>query len=683
MSTLQQGKAIPHLTGIRGVAIILVMLFHLAPSCCCQGFYGVDIFFALSGYFLVGRQLDAGDFSLRLFLKSRLCRLLPPLVVAILLASVAGIFVLPAIEACEAVHSGRIASFAWLNIFLERVTSSYFSEDARTMPMMHLWYMSVLLQCYGFFALLFYLWNRFKFSWRARMLCLAVVAFVSLCVQFRWCIYELWGCTSYAVSTYYWTVPRLWEFAAGAFAYCLQCRYPVPRHAPGIALVLLLLLAAACFAPIPHGTRWSPLAVFMALFVVLYGSEGLVGTILSNRFLVYIGAISFSLYLMHWPVICFAEYLFNAPVAGLDLIPVALIVYLLAEALYRTVEHRRWRWWIVVGAWGVTVVFCTMVPRFIGVLECIHPMPAAKSELPEPPRVMLALDEPFVPGTEMLRPKFWGAPEDSVKEPIFYHLGDTGKCPNFVLMGDSHAAHFIPAFSTLGAERGWSGLMLNSYVHPFWDSVYRDFTAPGRDFTDGRRLRALIDWLKRHPELKVVFIAHYWNARMIEHSHWNGDIVEKKDAPAERLRELRELCRELHAVGKEPVLIGETPTILSQNPRRVSRRFALYGNFLCRNKDNMVCSWEQYLQKTAPVQTMLDTLEKEGVCKVLHVERVLFQDGKFNAAADAGLQLSDSHHLTYYSALKALRSVADEISAMLLSSGSQPPGGERTRETSR
>lgn len=561
---------------------------------------------------------------------------------------------------------GRCALFAWYNLYLADATSSYFSQKTRALPMMHLWYMGVLIQSYALFAVLLYLWHRFKCSKRMRVASLAVLGLLSLCLQFRWCIHEFGGDASYAASTYYWTSTRIWEFSAGALAYLLPSPASNSKAASRAALLCLASLAAACFVPVPESTRWVPVAVLLCMVVIKCGGFGAAGAILGCRPLELLGTISFSLYLMHWPVVCFAEYLFNTGVQGWDLLPVSLLILLLGTALYQVAEKPRFPFPVIVALWCAGVLSCSLPAKCHRFLERLHPLPAAAEHPAEGGELAMAeVDKPLLRGTEAFEVNTWGS-QVAQLPPMFYHLGDTGRQPNFVLLGDSHATHFASAFSALGRKHGWSGVYLNAYVHPFWNSIYESTQAPDHNWGRGKA-EDLLSWLSLHPQIKYVFIAQWWTYQHnLRHKTWDGKRVTAEQALLERPRELEETCRRLRAIGKVPVILAETPTIKTSTPMRVGQRMQLYGDFLCRSRSNIECSQEQFVKDTAVVQRMFDSLERDGLALVLHEERALFKNGLFQVCGHDGECLMDDHnHLAPAAAYMAVESVADAISRIL------------------
>ncbi|MBQ0160429.1 MAG: acyltransferase [Bacteroidales bacterium] len=667
MHPLRQSSNIPHLTGIRGLAITLVLLFHLNPAIVPQGYYGVDMFFVISGYLLIGRQLqDSTSFSFSHFVQKRLCRLLPPMIATVLVVTLLSILIFPPLDAIDAALSGRKALFSWLNIYLSEATSSYFAENTRSMPMMHLWYMSVLMQCYAFFALLFFLWKKFKCSKRVKYMSLGIVAFLSLCIQFRWCVGVFGGGTTHLSSTYFWSSTRLYEFALGGMAFPITACMCKNKLAPLFASVSLLLLISASFAPLPEGERWTPLAVLLSLCVIIYGTKGLAGSVLNNRVVSYIGTISFSLYLVHWPIICFAEYFFNTPVTGLDILPILTLVAVFSVALYYAVEKRNWKLWVAMVAWLLAVAACSAVPRayLANVLQKLHPQLSQPAGRHVHKKSLASINEELLLGTESFEVNMWGMKLPD-PQPMLIPLGIVDKRASFVIMGDSHASHFRAGFDAVAEKLGCSGVYLNAYFHPFWNSVHVERVAPDHDHTNAEKSQAFLNWLAVHPGIKVVFIGQFWQARVASHHLWDGGIVTEEEALGARIKELRAMCQKMKAIGKHPVIIADTPRIRCKNPDRVFTRTQLYGDFLSRDTKSMETSYEAFMRETAQAQDMFKALEEDGTCIVIHAEKGLFHDGVFQAAYQGQLLLNDDNHLSDAGGIMAIESIADEIARIL------------------
>lgn len=294
--------------GLRALAVLAVMLFHLKPGLLPGGFSGVDVFFVISGYVVshsVGSYLSqsTGQFYVT-FLTRRVRRIIPALLACLLVTALLCVILIPP-GAWLSVTMGQTAvgaCFGLSNLALVWLNDGYFSPRAEFNPFTHTWSLAVEEQFYLLFPLLFLPWLRPGASvWRAGLL--AALAVLSL----GWAAYAT---PRYPQVSYYLLPSRFWELAAGVF---LQHAHATGRLTSGArshvwlnaGLVLVGLGFVLCDAqafPFP----WALLSVLGTL-AVLHGLRfSSIGQI-SSRFLEHpvvswIGRLSYSLYLWHWPV---------------------------------------------------------------------------------------------------------------------------------------------------------------------------------------------------------------------------------------------------------------------------------------------------------------------------------------------------------------------------------------------
>jgi peptidoglycan/LPS O-acetylase OafA/YrhL len=289
--------------GLRALAIIPVLFYHVGVPGFGGGFVGVDIFLVISGYLICG-MIDAdirdGTFSLGDFYKRRILRILPSLLVMLLVTSVlAYLYFLPVeLQDYSKSLAGAIGSVS--NVYFAQ-TAGYFDGPAETKPLLHTWSLGVEEQFYFIVPLLMLLAARFAPK-RAKLL-FAIGAVLSFAAAFA---------VSYRNGNFvfYLTPFRAWELGLGALLSIGFIRPPEARffrEACG-AIGLMLMLGAILF-----GSSSSPLLLMTSLAsigatLVIASSEravSLVGRLLSLWPIVFIGPISYSLYLWHWPLTVF------------------------------------------------------------------------------------------------------------------------------------------------------------------------------------------------------------------------------------------------------------------------------------------------------------------------------------------------------------------------------------------
>ncbi|MHB2210370.1 acyltransferase family protein [Methylobacterium sp. CM6257] len=330
--------------GLRAVAVLPVVLFHFGFASISGGFTGVDVFFVISGYLISGsilHDLERGRFSLIDFYWRRARRILPALFAVCLASTVAAlIFLLPS-DVVDFSRSMVAASTFWSNIYFWK-TTNYFAIDAGLRPLLHTWSLSVEEQFYIFAPLLIagiYAYGRRH--WLAVLAPLILLSF-ALAVAAN---------TVAPAAGFYLLPTRAWELLLGAL---LMLRPPPPIRNPHIAnlagaagLVLLAVgyLTVAETDPFPGYRALYPCLGAALLIHVGQavpgegGRQALATRLLCLRPLVWVGMISYSLYLIHWPISAFDRYLqLRNPDLATSLAMVAASL-LLAYGSWRFVEQ--------------------------------------------------------------------------------------------------------------------------------------------------------------------------------------------------------------------------------------------------------------------------------------------------------------------------------------------------------
>jgi peptidoglycan/LPS O-acetylase OafA/YrhL len=305
---------------------LLVIVFH-AGLPLPAGFAGVDVFFVISGFVITGlilRQLDAGEFSLSEFYVRRIKRLLPALILMLVVVLVLS-FLLesPLGPQQTTARTGVGAMLLVANMVILRTSGDYFDAAATTNPLLHVWSLSVEEQFYlGFSVLLLLAWMIGRRSGgRIRAAAITVAALTAASFAFAIACTYTKGPVSFVSDptslAFYSSPTRAWEFGLGALvAFWAHARADYRKADARVATVTAfagIMLVAAPNLLVDDKTPWPGV---MAVLPVV-GTAGLIvaGTLapnpvsrlLSRRSAVWVGDLSYSLYLWHWPVIVFAS----------------------------------------------------------------------------------------------------------------------------------------------------------------------------------------------------------------------------------------------------------------------------------------------------------------------------------------------------------------------------------------
>ena len=445
----------PDIDGLRALAVLPVILFH-AHLFFPGGFVGVDVFFVISGYLItqiIERDLQAHKFSVLVFYQRRIRRIFPALFVmcacSILLA-----YVLLIPEELRDFGKTLLASSAFSSNILFYRWSGYFAPDSEFAPLLHTWTLSVEEQFYVCWPLLL---RVLSLPWAARWKTLAALSILggSLTLSAYWVGHD-------SNAAFYLLPSRAWELALGALL-CLSplagffARLPRPvasiASLAGIGLLGLALVTYSAATPFPG---WAALLPCVATALIIAAGEGgpsLGGRILSFRPLVWIGLMSYSLYLWHWPILVFGHLLANHPLRAAERVGLVGLTFLVSWLSWRVVE-RPFRHAQVVRATSRTWVLGGLATSAAFIV--IGAVLFWRDGLPARGPDVAAIVQELAAELEALDKSKCLARSASLPAIDGCLLGAQASTPGYeiVLWGDSHAAQFAPVFHSIGQRLG-------------------------------------------------------------------------------------------------------------------------------------------------------------------------------------------------------------------------------------
>ena len=439
----------PDVDGLRAIAVALVMGFHAFPGRVPGGFIGVDVFFVISGYLITGlilRELALGRFSIRRFYARRVRRIFPALALLLVVCLAAGALLLEPSELVELGLNAAAGAAFVANLALW-AQSGYFAAASDATPLLHLWSLGVEEQFYLVWPVtLAFLFRRTKRLW----LTLAGVAAASLA-------FNLWLVLRSPDAAFYSPASRLWELAAGGLLACpVERRLPRTLCGAGSFLGLLLVVGAAfAFDGSQSFPGWRAMVpVLGTSLTVAAGPEAWLNrALLARRPTVFVGLVSYPLYLWHWPALALLPVL---DVAWTHQQQQALKLLLLGAAslaaylTYRFVERP-----VRFGRKGSTASLClAMAVAFAaGLLAAGF---GYREELPKTElqrRIEAQVDEVRRQRPELYRDRRCALEEDQDETAFAAEcFADSLEHPDraILLWGDSHAMHLAPGLRALG-----------------------------------------------------------------------------------------------------------------------------------------------------------------------------------------------------------------------------------------
>jgi peptidoglycan/LPS O-acetylase OafA/YrhL len=607
----------PDIEGLRAVAVSLVLLYHAAVPGFGGGYVGVDVFFVLSGFLISGlllRELETtGTISLASFYARRLRRLLPAVALLIIITVAVSVAVLSPLRAGDVAADGVAAALYASNLRFAVQATDYLQSELAPSPLLHLWSLGVEEQFYLFWPALLLLATRVRSNLRVRV---GIVAAAVVVASFT---LSLWLTTASAPWAFFSLPSRAWELGIGALLAVGAARLaalPIGLANAagwlGVGMIGAAGLLIDTSTPFPGTAALLPvLGTALAMLPGMRGTAAAPARFLGLRPARFLGRISYSLYLWHWPML-----VLPTAVAG-ETLPLPVRISLMLAAIPIAYASQRWledpirrgrivglvprRNLALAGALSIAVATSSLGLGFVttqrlaaatgdGETESAPPLPAlgglAATPVPEaagespqasrPPAPTLA-PAPGGPVPADLIPPLIAARDDI---PAIYddgcHLaqpataipdcafGDPGSQAVVVLFGDSHAAQWFPALERLAIERSWRLVSLTkSGCTPAWITVWNANFKRAYTECDEWRGRVLERVAAEQADAVIVASSHPYRAA------GNGEPAAVDGGVAlaagleETLDRLRPLADAVVLIGDTPKFDGDPPDCLS------------------------------------------------------------------------------------------------------------------------
>ena len=547
----------PDVDGMRALAILSVLIFHAYPSSLPGGFVGVDIFFVISGYLIssiIFRGLTLGTFSFFDFYARRVRRIFPAVTVVILGSFLLGFFFLTPYELEDLIRESPYAAFFLENWRLYVTTGGYWETATELKPFMHFWSLGVEEQYYIFYPLIcFLLW---KVSAKRFLASLVFMLLVSLGL----CLYDT---ANEPVRAFYSLHTRFWELLIGGVLAYVELKWPDYKeklkcgsidNVFSITGLLLIVFAIAFFEEGKDFPGWRALfpTVGSVLIIAAGTNTYLNKYVFSNKVAVFIGLISYPLYLWHWPFICiFRNNLAGELPSGWLMFTLMgssfLMAYLTYTVIERPMRSRKATWKLV-----LTLTLLLAIVS-VGTKEVIRKVDAAEDFLFSGVPEEVLNQKAAIPGLAL---------HDETCEQKFgsHHAvcRTVGYNPKTVIFGDSHAESLLRIVFNKDETNSQSFYLVASSAGIVFPDAYR-LTSRGK-VDDENRMATKDFWesIEKHDEIKTVILRGNWGGYLKKNiiseinSDWNKEELFR--------HHWRTVFNRLKTLNKEVILALDNPS---------------------------------------------------------------------------------------------------------------------------
>lgn len=545
--------------GLRAVAVLAVVLHHLSASLVPGGYVGVDVFFVISGYLItriISREMEEGTFTFARFYERRARRIFPALFAVLAVTLVAGYFLLLPSDYSGTLRGALGTLFFASNIvFWRDMAAGYFAAtDAGLNPLLHTWSLAVEEQFYVFFPVLLLLCYRYFRPHIVLILigCAVVsLAGAALLVQ------------SKSVAVFFLSPFRAWELLVGsllAFNAVPVIRSRALREVVAGAGLLVILIASFVYDAKTTFPGFAALAPVLGAAAIMHaGASGpsMAGRLLQWRPVVYIGLISYSFYLWHWPLIVLVRY-----ATGMEsitpYIPVLLAASLVLGSLsYHFIEQPFRRGVRVTRkfVFSSSAVFASVLA--LALASAISLMRGGFETRFSPEVVKLdQARSPQIP--------FKNCDGKSIDSACI--LGRSSGKPTILFWGDSHLLAWAPALNESLSSQETRAVFANSSACPPMLGVNNAIKAicPAENL-------AVKNYLLVHPEIKTVVMSAFWSTYFREDGPLTAQagnppakgVNAAKNALASTIQWLRDNGRLVVLIGPVPVYDKSVPMALA------------------------------------------------------------------------------------------------------------------------
>lgn len=646
---MTKSRYLPEIDGLRALAIVSVVLFHAGVPGFSGGFVGVDVFFVISGFLIGGQILEGlheGRFSFATFYFRRVRRIAPAFLVMVLTIAVLTYFLLLPGDLVRFGKSMITTVFFASNLLFWQETG-YFTPGAETTPLLHTWSLAIEEQFYIFFP-----WTvvaLYSFSPRRIPLLLGVLAALSFLVS-------VWATSTRPVAAFYLAPSRGWELLLGAVL-ASTSRSGLFRFNSQemLASTGVVLIVGSIFSFSTNALFPGPLALIPCLgttLILLGISTGptTVGAMLRFSPMVFVGLISYSLYLWHWPLLVLWRYQEIGKTSAVSTLLVLGIATLAAISSWYFIE-RPIRRAALVGqprhTW-LAVSIGALVVMSIGLIFLLgRGLPARLPILPAGEWVYGDKSAAESLGNADRQKCFVAATEHFESQPDLDQLCAIGRAKSlgatFLLWGDSHAEGARASLEQLARKYDVAGYFGGKSSCPALSGV--EVMTGGSSKGCRAFNEAIFSALARRTEIRSVFLVARWPV------YWFGTRYQNELGPTVLLQSdccagnaevfqqgLSETIERLSALGILVYLVSDIPEVGFDVPRALV--FAQWGRHALPKGPTLAA----YLGRNQPILDLFEKLAGRANVNLIHPIKNLCSD-KFCEIEDSGepLYFDDNH----------------------------------------
>ncbi|WP_193315059.1 acyltransferase family protein [Poseidonibacter ostreae] len=633
--------------GLRAIAVLSVVWYHAFPEYFKGGYIGVDIFFVISGFLISGiifENLEKNKFSFREFYTRRIIRIFPALLLVFLFSLFVGwLTLLPGEFEQLGKHISGGASF--ISNFILWNESGYFDNIAETKPLLHLWSLAVEEQFYIIWPLLLFFTWKFRFN---KFFLILVILLISFCIN-------LYLLSKDPSGTFYLPFSRFWELLIGSFlAYVIFYnklnsdkyngyleKFNLKFFANILSLIGIILISYGLYSI----TKISEFPGYLALYptlgamlIILSGQISWIGQrVLSNPIFVWIGLISYPLYLWHWPLLSFARIIEDGTPNNMIIYTAVLLSILLSWVTFKFIEKPLRNsndkgkkailliiLMVIIGAIGYAIFIKNGIPdRFVkqqGVMN------------------IFAKPRTAVNSYECNK---WVPELQNVEFKNGFCMLSKNQAPTILFIGDSHMSQYQSSiWNNFSSESVM--MIVKHYCLPF--SSNHSMRGECKENFD-----SIIKLIEENKTIKKIYMTGYWSFLMTGGSaesgtRWRTSLPVMDDVASSFKKHGENLISTILNANKEVVFIKDIPDLnfdiqscYDMRPFRLTAK---------RNRDACYLDYNEYKDRVTQYDNVInDILNKYSDVKVYDPRHIFCRENKCYASDEKLPYYENGDHL--------------------------------------
>jgi peptidoglycan/LPS O-acetylase OafA/YrhL len=645
------------INGLRGFAVLSVIFFHAKLDWFSNGYLGVDIFFVISGYLVTRIILSKEIFNYLFFLLKRLKRLAPALLLTLLISTLFSFYFLLPDEQILFAKSLISNLFLIPNMYFLKANSDYFKPISYETPLLHTWSLGIEYSFYFIFPIIMIVLKKFKLNFNIFLL---LILFLSLLFsqiggnfspRYPY-LPEYWNFNSERIGNFYFFPSRIWQFLIGSLVFLNQNKFLEIQSNPKISnliiFVFTILLIFCIFNPFQE--NFSPklntlvTVICTAIIIFFSNSSNKFAIFFSNKILIFFGLISFSLYLIHHPILSFYQ-IYNLGIKPnfsiflllfLVIVIFAYFQWKYIENVFRSEKCSKSIFW--------SFLIFNYVIIFLLALHIIanHGFPDRLIDEVRKIEKYLQDDDPNVNTCRGVMPD---------KACVY---GDLGSKKAIAIWGDSHMNQLSPIIRDIVSEKK---LKMYEFTMPSCPPIlYSERSDLLTRNNCSKYANSVIKEITNNKDIKLVLIHGWW-----EHYIDNKNIYNpNKNASAKDV--FRETILVLKKSNKKVIIITAIPRA-KNNPVRYTMRAIFFKKQL---DDKMFATpLSEHLNKTSLSHKIIHLIKKEFNITIYQPHLFLCESDQCFSKDGENFFYRDDNHISVNGSKKIKTSLSSLISILV------------------